>query len=143
MANTQTIQTVVPAELAATAERAAEARGQTLSAFVREILAASLDTTGTFFGVVMCRANSSETADTAKWFAHAVPFRHVDVVDGALVFRQSPGGPVELAIPAGRWRECSRRLEIDRGVFDATKDLDAHRDGYGRNAGPGRRPDRL
>ncbi|MBN7355522.1 Uncharacterised protein [Mycobacteroides abscessus subsp. massiliense] len=116
-----TIQTVVPDEFAAVFEEAASARGLTVSSYARQVLMGAVKTDGTFFGVVMCRANSE--VDSKRWFAKAMPYAHAEVVDGALIFR-NPGGRAEVVIAPGRWRECSRRLDVDRDVFDASVDLE-------------------
>lgn len=107
------IQTTVNETFAAQLELLATARGQSVAAYVRDVLAGSMETAGTFFGVSMRRTGAQEEG---PWFSHAVSYPHVTVQDGALVF-QSVAGRTECVIAPGRWRECSRRIERDRMLF--------------------------
>lgn len=123
MANTTTLQSVVSNDLAAKIERTAESRGLTVSAFIRDVLRSTIDTEGTFFGVTMCRAATDHNSPTARWMTVALPYEQVDVIDGALVFRNASGA-IGTAVGPGRWRECSRRHDIDRGLFTASDVVD-------------------
>lgn len=104
------IQATVPAVLAEQIERVAQSRDRSTSAFVRDVLAAAIDTTGTFYGTRMLRATDEE------WINVAMPYANVVVIDGALVF-QNAAGLTQSIIAPGRWVESNRRIEADRALF--------------------------
>jgi hypothetical protein len=117
MPNTTTVQAVVPADVAEQFEALATKRGMTVSALARHVLTNVVAADGTFFGVMMQSASAVADRAENEWFSTALSYPAVDVIDGALVFRGLTG-EIEAAIAPGRWRECSRRLNIDRPVFD-------------------------
>lgn len=115
-----TIQTVVSDELHARLERLAQTRDLSISALTRDVLESATKTAGTFFGVVMCRSNAEASSD--QWFAIALDGPEADVVDGSLIVRNH-AGLAQVIVAPGRWRECSRRIEADRAVFNTAENL--------------------
>lgn len=105
-----------PALATAITRRAEKAgRGDDIEGFAHDLLAAALIPRGWFYGLLHLLQN--DDGPDWQWRAIAWSADDAHVVDGALVLTDT-AGRTTLALAPGRWKELTRRLEVDRAAFE-------------------------
>lgn len=104
-------------DLAAVIARRAESAGKSddLPGYVHDVLEAAFSTREWFYGVEILLVNKD--GPDWEWRVVAVDAAGAHVVDGALLFTDSVGITF-MGFAPGRWKEFSRRLEVDRHMFN-------------------------